>query len=174
MMKHMRIALLLVLCGMASGCEIPDTTLASGHITHRNGLVTLHVNDAPDAVINAAGDLQIGDKVINVNAAERGLLMLYYQNVMDVNHAGTEIGKAGVQTGKNELNDKVQGKSEAVQQQDANTGKQKLAELSGKICQDQANIKAVQDQLSAQLAEFKPYGNVLTQNDITSCHDDKD
>jgi hypothetical protein len=171
-MKHRRTAILLALCVTASACNISDTNLADGKIVYSDGLVTLHVSGVPNAVINATGDLQVNDKVIHVSDAQRGLLMLYYQNVADINHTGKEMGKVGAMMGGTALKNKMQGKSDTEQKQDAETGSQQLHQLSGKICQDQVNIKAVQDQLNAQLAEFKPYGNILTQDDVSSCHDD--
>jgi hypothetical protein len=168
-MKYQRAILLVALCVATSGCEIADTSLEDGAITLKNDVVTLRASGAPDAVINAAGDLQIGDKVVTINDAERGLLMLYYQDVRDVHQTGKEMGKVGAAIGGNALKDKLAGKSKEEQEQDAKTATQPLHALSRKMCQDQANIKIVQDQLSTQLAEFKPYGNIITQDKITSC-----
>jgi hypothetical protein len=161
--------LLIALCAVVSACDMPDTTMANGAISLKNDIVTLHVSGAPDAAINATGDLQVGDKVVTVNAAERGLLMMYYQNVHDVNHTGREMGKIGSKIGAKAIKDKMEGKSKANQDQDAEAGSQQLHDLSHKMCQDQANIKTVQDQLTAQLADFKPYANIITQDSVTSC-----
>jgi hypothetical protein len=174
-MKYQRTILLLALCVGITACNMPETSIEDGAITLKDDLVNLHVSGTPDASINAAGDLQVGDKVVTINDMQRGLLMLYYQDVHDVNHLGREIGKVGAKIGGKALKDKIEGKSKSDQDQDANTGAQQLHELSRKICQDQASIKTVQDQLSAQLAEFKPYGNIMTQHSVESClKDDKD
>jgi hypothetical protein len=168
-MKHHRTILLLALCTVVSACNMPETTMENGAITLQDGLVTLHVSNTPDASINANGDLQVGDKVVTINPAQRGLLMLYYQNVHDVNQSGREIGKVGAKMGSKALKDKMEGKSKSDQDQDAKPGTEQISELSKKMCQDEANIKSVQDQLSAQLVEFKPYGNIVTQSSITDC-----
>ncbi|MBE1161208.1 hypothetical protein [Dyella acidiphila] len=171
-MKYCRTALLFALCVAASGCNVPQTTMANGAVTYGNDLVSLHIKDAPDAVINASGDLQVGDKVVSVDAAQRGLLMLYYQNVHDVNHTGREMGKIGAKMGGRALKDKMQGKSEAEQDKDAQAGSDQIKTLAQKMCQDEANIKAVQDQLGAQLADFKPYAGIFDQHEVKSCADD--
>jgi hypothetical protein len=168
-MKHQRTILLLALCTAISACNMPETTMENGAITLKDNVVTLHVSGAPDATINATGDLQVADKVLTISPAERGLLMLYFQNVHDVNHTGREMGKIGAKIGGKALKDKVEGKSKADQDQDAKAGTDQLRALSQKMCQDSANIKTVQDQLSTQLPEFKPYGNIITQDSITKC-----
>jgi hypothetical protein len=173
-MKYQGMICLIALCTVLSACNVPDTSMANGAITLKNDIVTLHVSGTADAAINASGDLQIGDKVVTINAAQRGLLMMYYQNVRDVNHTGTEIARVGAKIGGKALKDKMEGKSKTDQDQDAQAGSGQLHQLSQKICQDHANIKAVQDQLGAQLAEFKPYGNIITQDSVTSCQKDDD
>jgi hypothetical protein len=171
-MKYQRTILLLALCVATTACDSPDTAMENGAITLKDNVVTLHVSNAPDAIINATGDLQIGDKQVSTNDAQRGLLMLYYQNVHDVNHTGREIGKVGAKMGTKALRDKVEGKSKSEQDQDANTGVQQLHALSQKMCQDRANIKTVQDQLNTQLDGFKPYGSIITQDSVNSCMKD--
>jgi hypothetical protein len=177
-MKYQRTLLLFALCVAVSACDIPDTTMANGAITLKDGIVTLHISGAEDASINANGDLQVADKVVKINDAQRGLLMLYYQNVHDVHETGKNMGKLGAKMGGKALKDKMQGKSKADTDQDAQAGVQQLHALSQKMCQDEVNIKSVQDQLNAQLAEFKPYGNIMTQASVNDClkgdNDDKD
>jgi hypothetical protein len=175
-MKYQQTILLLALCAATSACDMPDTSMENGAITLKDNVVRLHVNGTPDAAINSAGDLQVGDKVVAINEAQRGLLMLYYQNVLAVRHTGQEMGKIGAKIGGKALEDKVEGKSKSDLDQDAKAGAAPLHALSHEICQDHANIKTVQDQLSAQLADFKPFGNIVTQDDVTNCmkDDDKD
>jgi hypothetical protein len=172
-MKPRSLACAALFCALLAACSVSDTTMENGAITLNNGIVTLHVSGSPDAVFNANGDLQIADKVVTLNTAQRGLLVLYYQSVHDVNQTGREIGKVGAKMGGKALKNKLEGKSQTDQGQDAKAGGNQMQQLEQKICQDRANIKAVQDQLSAQLVEFKPYGSIMTQDAVTSCeHDD--
>ncbi|GLQ97534.1 hypothetical protein [Dyella mobilis] len=170
-MKYQRTILLLAACAAVGACNIPDTTMENGAITMKDGIVSLHPEGNPDASINESGQLQIGDKVVTVNAAQRGLLMLYYQSVLDVNQTGKEMGRVGAKMGGEALKNKIEGKSDAQQNADAQHGGDQMKVLSQKMCQDRANIKTVQDQLSTQLAEFKPYGNIITQDSVASCQD---
>src|ERR1700739_4703099 len=48
--------------------------LSHGNIHLGNADVTVHTNDAPDAVINANGDLRIDQHPVAVDAAQRELL----------------------------------------------------------------------------------------------------
>jgi hypothetical protein len=171
-MKYRQTILLIAACAAISACNIPDASMADGALTLKDNIVSLSPSGAPTASINQAGDLQIGDKVVTVNAAQRGLLMLYYQNVLDVHQTGKEMGKVGAGMGGTALKNKIEGKSDAQQDADAKTGNDQIAVLGHRMCQDRVNIKAVQDQLSAQLAEFKPYGNIITQGSVASCQSD--
>lgn len=171
-MKYKQAMLLSALCAVISACDVPDTTMMNGAVTLKDGVVTLHAHDAPDAVISSAGDLQIGDKVVSVTPSQRGLLMLYNHNVQDVHDVGVEMGKAGANMGAKALKNALRSKSDAQQDQDANAGAAQLSQLGVKICVDQANIKTVQDQLAATLPAFKPYSTIVVAESVNSCKDD--
>lgn len=171
-MKYLRTILLFALCSAISACDIPDTTIADGAIALKDNTVTLHLSGAPDAVIDSAGDLNIDNKAVSISPSQRGLLMIYYQNVQDVHTTGQVMGKVGAKMGLKALSNKLDDKSDAKQQQDAASGGQQMEQLALKICQDQNNIKLVQDQLTAQLTVFKPYGNILSNDDVTNCQKD--
>ncbi|GLQ45566.1 hypothetical protein GCM10007862_06170 [Dyella lipolytica] len=152
---------------------MPDTTMANGAVTLKDNVVTLHVDGAPDAMINAKGELQVGDKTIATTPPEQGLLMLYYGNIADVHDTGTEMGKVGAGMGKNALQDKLNGKSKEETDKDAENGAAQLKTLAKKMCQDHVNMLSVQNQLAAQLPEFKPYGKIFTNKDEdVSCNKD--
>jgi hypothetical protein len=93
-MKYQRTILLFALCTAISACDMPDTTMANGGITLNDNVVTLHVKGSPDAIIDSSGDLHIDDKTVSTTPSQRGLLMLYYQNVNDVHDTGKEMGVA--------------------------------------------------------------------------------
>ncbi len=172
-MKHQRVILLSALCAVISACDVPDTTMMNGAITLKDGVVTLHAQNAPDAAINSAGDLQIGDKIVSVTPSQRGLLMLYNHNVQDVHDLGAEMGKTGAKMGAKALKNALKSKSDADQDKDADAGAAQLSQLSVKMCEDQANIKTVQDQLAAALPAFKPYSAIVSSDSVDSCKDDE-
>jgi hypothetical protein len=174
-MKYQRTILLFALCTAISACNMPDTTMANGGITLNDNVVTLHVKGSPDAIIDSSGDLHIDDKTVSTTPSQRGLLMLYYQSVNDVRDTGKEMGAVGAKMGTKAIQNSLASKSDADQKKDAEAGGQQLKQLGQKMCQDQANIKTVQDQLTTQLAEFKPYGSILTKESVENClEDDKD
>jgi hypothetical protein len=171
-MKYTRTILPFALCAVLAACDVSDTSMMNGAITLKDGMVTLHAHGASDAIISSTGDLQIDDKAISLTPSQRGLLMLYNHNVQDVHDIGLEMGKTGAQMGAKALKNAMNKKSDAQQDQDADAGAEQLKQLSLKICQDQANIKTVQDQLTAELPAFKPYGDIVGADSVTSCQSD--
>jgi hypothetical protein len=172
-MKYQGTILLAALCVLLGACDMPDTTMANGAVTLRDNVVTLHADGAPNAIINAKGELQIGDKTITTTPPQQGLLVLYYENVADVHDTGVEMGKVGAGMGKNALQDKLSGKSKDETDKDAENGAAQLKTLGKKMCQDQINVQNVQNQLAAQLPDFKPYGKIFTDEE-KSCDKDDD
>jgi hypothetical protein len=59
-------------------------------------------------------------------------------------------------------------------QQDIDTKVKPLKEAALKICEDLGNIKRNQDQLATTLSVFKPYGEVVSTDDVDDCKKDKD
>lgn len=166
--------MLIALCASLGACDTPDTTMANGGVTLKDNIVTLHVDGSPDAVIDSSGALLIGGKAVSATPVQQGLLMLYFQNVTDVHQTGTEMGKVGAGMGAKALKNSLDGKSKAEQDQDAQAGGNQLKAMGEKICQDEANLKNVQDQLAAQLPAFKPYGNIVSSKSATDCKKDND
>jgi hypothetical protein len=173
-MHYQRTITLFALCAVLSACDVPDTTMMNGAITLKGSVVTLHVDSAPDALINSDGALQVGDKVVSVTPTQRGLLMLYVQNVADVHQIGINMGKVGASMGTRALKDTIAGKSKTEKDDDATAGSKQLKALGQQICHDQANLKSVQDQIAAQLPDFKPYAHIISDKDVSDCTDDDD
>jgi hypothetical protein len=79
--------------------------------------------------------------------------MLYYQHVEDIRERSTATSKAEEAAAK----EATDGKPDSGQ-------KQQLGHQHS-TCQDEANLKAVQDQLVTQMPAFKPYGNIFGSDD---------
>lgn len=171
-MNYRRTLTLLALCAAISACDTADTTMADGGITLKDNIVTLHVDGAPDALMDSNGTLQIGGRLVPVTPAQHGLLMLYFQNVADVHQTGKDMGKVGASMGANALKDSLAGKSKTEKDQDAEAGASQLKTLAQKMCSDEANIKNMQDQLAAQLPAFRPYANIVSSEHVSSCGKD--
>lgn len=171
-MNYRRTITLLALCAAVSACDTADTSMVNGAIKLKDNIVTLHVDGAPEALINSDGALQIGGQIMPVTPVQHGLLMLYFQNVLDVHQTGAEMGKIGAGMGTKVLKDSMDGKSKAEKDRDAQAGADQLKTLAHKMCSDEANIKNVQDQLASQLPAFKPYGNIMSSEHINDCGKD--
>jgi hypothetical protein len=176
-MKRASMLVTVLLCGAIAACgnEV-DSDMLNGSIHLNGNEVTLHPKNAPDAMINAGGDLIIDQQAVQTSPAERELLKSYYNNVLMIRTDGIATGKAGAAVGAQALKSVAQGiangNSDQIQQQiDAKTKVVTAAAM--KICQDLANVKTSQDQLVAQLPAFKPYGNIVGGSDVGDCQKDQ-
>jgi hypothetical protein len=145
--------LLLALSATLAACGMPDFYFMNGKIIMIGNQLTLHVSGTPDASISSAGDFNLGGKAVPVTAPQRGLLMLYYQHMEDIRERSTAMSKA---------EDAADGK--------ADSGQKQQLEHQHSTCQDEANLKAVQDQLVTQMPAFKPYGNIFASADECAKH----
>ena len=184
-MSYRRVIGLLAATALIAGCgkdsgntnvvSFRSGSLVNGGITLQNDEVTLHVQSAPDAVINAAGDLSIAQHPTTVSAAQRVLLQDYYRNVLAVNEHGIATGKAGVaiagQAIKSVVKGIASGNTDNIDK-DIDAKSQKVTQAALKICQDLAGIKTAQDSLAGQLAAFKPYAGIVDAGNITDCAND--
>lgn len=174
-MAYQKMILLLAMCTIIAACDMPNFTYGGkdGKITSNGNLLTLHTEGTPDATLGSSGGFNIDGKAVSISAPQRGLLMLYYQGVMDIRDQALGMGKAGAAAGVKALENSVNGKSDP-------NGKKKIGDdvnsqthqLALKMCQDESNLKTIQDQLIAQMAEFKAYGGIFPARSIDDCMKD--
>lgn len=181
---------LLAACGdhsdqhSASGMQSNDhiisidsdvTDLNNGSIRIGKGEVVVHANGAPDAVIDASGNLRIDQQPVTADATAQGLLKTYYENALTIRADAIATGKAGVAVGeqaaKSVLTRLASGHPDQIQH-DIDSKTKLVKEAAAKICQDLRSTKVSQDQLAAGLAAFKPYGTVVSDADISECEKD--
>jgi hypothetical protein len=169
-------------CGDHSGGHITVINsnvggFSNGSIHLGNGDVAVRANGAPDAVITANGDLRIDQHPIAVDATQRESLKAYYGNAMAILTDGIATGKAGAAVGEEAAKSVVtrlaSGNPDKIQQ-DIDAKVKPLKEAVLKICDDVGNVKKNQDQLAATLPAFKPYGNVISGDDVEDCKKDND
>jgi hypothetical protein len=175
-MKYQRIIPLLALTAAITACNIPSTTISngeSGRISLSDDTVTLHVDGSPDATISNTGTLAIDDKPVTTTPPQKGLLILYVQSVKAVHDQALALGGAGAKMGLAALKEKIDGDdNDAAKKQRDNQATQQTQKYVSKMCEAQADIEAVQNQLAAQLPAFKPYGNIMRDKDIKDCEKD--
>lgn len=151
------------------------TDLSNGSIQISKGEVVVRAHGAPDAIIDASGDLRIDQKPVAVDAASRGLLKTYYDNALTIRTDAIATGKAGMAVGeqaaKSVLTRLASGHPDQIQH-DIDSKTKLVKEAAAKICQDLRTTKLSQDQLATNLSAFKPYGTVVGDNDINECEKD--
>lgn len=184
-MSHLRTTGLLLTAALLAACgdgtshtsiiTSNSSSLVDGGITLHHDKVTLHVHGAPNAVIDAEGNLAIERKPVAIDAAQRALLLDYYRNTLAVQQHGIATGKAGVAIAGEAIGSVVKGLASGDtdgigKEVDAEAGKVELE--AKKICGDLANIKAAQDSLASQLAAFKPYAAIVDDSAVADCRND--
>jgi hypothetical protein len=171
-MKHRGLILLLALCACLAACDMPDFSYngENGKLTLDGNVLTVHADGAPDATISFAGDFSIDGKAVPLSPAQRGLLVLYYQDAADIREQASSM-KAGIKAAKNafiakpDANEKEKLKNAVISQ---------AQQLGTRTCQDEINLKAVQDQLNAQVPAFKPYGGIFRARSTEDCLKDNE
>lgn len=174
-MKYQRMIMLLAMSTVLAACDMPNFTYSgkNGKITLNGNLLTLHVDNAPDATLGSSGDLNIDGKAVSLSPPQRGLLMLYYQGVMDIREQAVGMGKAGAVAGVKALQNSAGGKSDPNEKKKIDDGvSSETHQLSLKMCQDESNLKTVQDQLTMQIPAFKSYGDIFPGRGIDECMKD--
>ncbi|RDS80466.1 hypothetical protein DWU98_13685 [Dyella monticola] len=175
-MKHQRTILLLALCTSVAACNMPDFYFQNGKVLMTGNLLTLHVSGTPDASIGSSGDLSIDGKPVSITPSQRGLLMLYYQGVEDARERSTAMGKAVAVAAKEAVKHSLNGSLDPSQKKQLGSNASAQADqLSHTLCQDEANLTTIQNQLVAQMPAFKPYGAIFDTRSVDECiKDDKD
>lgn len=129
----------------------------------------------PKAEITPKGDLLIEGKTVVINASQRGMLLDYRHDVIDVAGAGMDIG-----TQASELASKAVAEGLAsIFDSDSKKGFEQRMDAEGKkieasarkLCDRLPAMLDSQEKLAASLPEFKPYAS-MTQGDIDDCMDD--
>jgi len=151
-----------------TACDVPDTIMENGAITLKGDAVTLHLISAPRAVIHADGNFVVNGKSIAITPAERALLVRYYQSVHAVYETGVAMGKAGLDMAAKAVTATASSSTDKATTDVSG----RVASLSQDICKDTAAIKAVQDQLAAQLDAFRPYASIVGASDLDDCRSD--
>lgn len=185
-MPYPRVIGLFALAAMLAGCGndsdhtstnfigLGSSSLVNGGITVHDNQVTLHARSAPNAVINAAGELSIDGKPVAINAAQRALLQDYHRNALAVREHGIATGKAGVAIAGQAISSVAKGLASGDtdnidKQIDAKS--KNVEQEARKICTDLAGVKVAQDSLATQLPAFKPYAGIVDASSVSDCSD---
>ena len=168
----MRVPVRLLLLAMTActlaACDTPDTVMENGAITLYGSKVTLRVAGSPKATIDADGTFTVDGKTVTTTPAERSLLTQYNQSVRSVHDTGLAMGKAGIRMAAKAVVASTSSAPDSAGEA-AEAGSGQMKKLSLGICNALASIKTTQDQLTTQLAAFKPYASIVDASDATDC-----
>jgi hypothetical protein len=145
-----------------------------GHVSIRVGADHHAVErnpNLPHAQITPQGDLLIEGKAVAVTPEQRGLLLAYRQQIINVAEAGMSMGVQGADLAGKAVSEVLgsvfSGKGEDFGRRMEAEGKK--LEAQGKLlCAQLEPMRATQQQLAATLPEFKPYAT-MTADDIDDC-----
>lgn len=164
-MKHKLLFACLLFAPVLAACS--DTDIAgNGHVNgnlHINfdsaGLV-INAPGKPNAHIDAAGDLRIGDTLAAVTPAQRESLKSYYARAMGVRDDGIATGKAGAALGLHAVGsvfgNLLSGTPDKIDK-DMDTRGRTVETAAQHLCDDLVQLKATQETIAAQLPAFRPY-----------------
>lgn len=129
-----------------------------------------------DAEITPAGDLLVDGKPVEVDAAERAMLLAYREQIGDLAVAGAKIGLQGAKLATAAMGEAVRGAlsgntddMEARIEAEA----EKIRAQVDTLCDGMAPLLATQQALAASIPELVPYAT-MTQADVDQCYDDSE
>lgn len=128
----------------------------------------------PKAEISPTGDFLVGGTAVEIDAAQRELLLAHRANIIRVAQAGIRIGlqgaQLGVQAAKGAIVSALSGKTaEFEQRMEAEAAK--IEADADQLCDHLPPLLASQNALAAALPAFQPYAT-MDAGDVTDCRKD--
>mgnify|MGYP000915428072 CR=1 FL=1 len=128
----------------------------------------------PKAEISPAGDFLVGGTPVEVDAAQRRLLLAHRANVITLAQAGIRIGMQGAQLGaeaaKGAIASALTGTTEAFEKR-MEAEAAKIEADADTLCDHLPPLLASQNALAAALPAFQPYATMET-GDVENCRQD--
>ena len=127
----------------------------------------------PKAEISPAGDFLVGGTTVEIDAAQRELLLAHRANIVAIAEAGIAIGMQGAQLGaeaaKGAITSLLSGKSAEFEARMEAEG-DKMAAEAAKLCDHLPALLASQQALAAALPAFQPYAT-MDASDVDECRE---
>lgn len=127
-----------------------------------------------DAEITPEGDLLIAGEPVEVDAAERELLLEYRRNVTEVAMAGARIGLQGADLATSAMGDAfrgVLGGDTANMEARIEAEAEKIKVEALKLCEQLQPMLETQEALVGSIPELAPYAR-MTQADVDECREE--
>lgn len=133
-------------------------------------------NTLPKAEITPGGDFLIEGKAVAIDAKQRQQLLSYRGLVVDIAKDGIEAGETAAMATIEAADVSmfrliVGGLSGSLERRIERTVKQHIEPMVRQICRRLPEVLASQQQLSANLPEFRPYAT-LKPDDVEDCEND--
>lgn len=147
----------------------------------RDALATENIDisdhdDGTTAEVTPQGDLLIDGSKVEIDAAQRALLLEYRSHIAYMAGTGAAIGMQGASLATDAVGKAFasifSGDTEQMERE-IEAEAEKLAQQALKLCERLPAMLRTQQQLAAALPEFRPYAD-MTQDDIDDCHADVD
>lgn len=131
-------------------------------------------NPLPEAEISPTGDFLVGGKSVDITPAQRELLLAYRGHVVSLIEAGMAIGVKGADLGMHAAGEALKSVFSGETTDFEQRVEAEAAELEAEamqLCDLLPAMLETQQQLAADLAEFRPYAT-MTAEDIEDCRSD--
>ena len=130
----------------------------------------------PKAEITPKGDFLIDGKAVAIDSAQRGQLLAYRSQVIDIARTGIELGELGAQVALEAVDRPlfsliVGGLTGSLERKVERTVKQQIEPGVRRICQRLPALHDSQQRLAASLPQFRPYAT-LEADDVEDCEKD--
>ena len=150
-----------------------NISISNGPNININGRDIRRADDQPKAEITPQGDLLIEGKAVEIDAAQRKLLLDYREHILAIAEAGMAMGIKGADLAGKAISETIgglfSGNTDQIEQR-IEAEAEKLEADAHQLCTQLPPMLELQQQLSASLPAFKPYAT-MTQEDIDECMD---
>lgn len=144
-------------------------------LSFRGGAVEI-AGTGPNARISGDGTLTIDGQPVPVSDAQRRNLVAYHRTANSLRANGIATGRAGVDVAKTAVTEVISGLAKGdtagiEKSVEAKAETVKAAAL--KLCDDVATLRALQDDIAAEVEAFRPYAFIGIL-DVADCRKDVD
>ncbi len=174
------LSLPLAACGDRSAGNDPDvsgvartvrnaTDKAGEKMAENN--IKISSGKAAHAEITPAGDLVIEGRTVDVDQAQRELLLAYRGQVIEMAQTGIDIGVQGADLGVKAAGEALKGvfsgNTDQIEQNIKAEAK-KIEQQAQRLCDQLPAMRQTQQQLAASLPAFAPYAK-MDEDDVEEC-----
>ena len=148
---------------------------AGVELATRNITVSSDDDNAPKAEITPQGDFLIAGKAVPLTPAQRGEMLAYRQQLIEIAKQGIAIGKQGATLGIHAASAAIaaafSGESDQQVRQRVEAQTKGIRQAAAKICDRLPAVRASQQKLATDVPAFQPYAD-LTPAKIDECRTD--